>query len=560
MCSEGDNQRRHGRRARAAFAVVALMAFHASSALGATGTIAYTHSDRYQVPFTVMPWEYAIDPRIDVTDIASATRRLMPAVASAPAWSPDGTWLAFAAERPGRSVAQIFLARPDGTGIRAVTRASHDWTDADPSWSPDGSELAFRRPGWGLYQVSATGGRARKLTSGGFDSHPSWGRDGRITFARFAGGHWRIFAIAPDGTGLAKLTSGTTDDEEPSWSPDGSRIAFARESADRIDVFTMRADGTDVRQVTAAGPDEANRTPAWSPDGTAIAYSGWGPYGNDHEILVIDLISSAVRRLTDNFGDDLAPAWRPQALALAAGKRRPLAGRRKPLAGLVRWIRSPQEGNGSECMSYRPFLPQGPLLTFHTHQSSGEVRHGGRQEVGTRGFTCAYGFAQGQRKRFRVFLTHPDGRVERLRPNNAYGASTIAYWVARRQTEGLYRVDVVKGSQEAHTTFRVVAPESPHLVVLDPQERSDVVRRLGRSVQILVTGLPPRARPWLDLYRGAPSRVGHKYFNSVQVRARLDGSALYRLPTSRHDRPGSYLVIVRLGKRQYSGAEFVMRR
>jgi hypothetical protein len=578
MCANREDRRRALGRA-AAIAAVALAA-GAPPAGAAEGTIAFTHTPGYQVPFALMPRDTG-STRVDAIEAAGGpARSLAPPEANGPAWSPTGDRLAFVAEgKRGALSTRLWVAHPDGSRRRAVTRNDPDWSPGAPSWSPDGTRIVFERFGSGLATVAADGGRVRRLTDDGWDRAPAWGPDGRIAFSRFEGGYSRIYLVAADGTGATALTSGAVRDRAPAWSPDGTRIAFARESADRTDIYTMRPDGSDVVRVTAAAADESNDDPVWSPDGTEIAYSAWGPYGNDSEIAVIDPATGAVRVLTGGLGDDRAPAWRPGAVTAAATtarrKPRPLRDRRRRLPGLATWIRNPQEGNGSECQVYPPFLPPGPVVTFHTHQSFLEVRHAGRQEVGTRGFVCIYGFPGGSRTPFRVTLTHPGGTAERLFPRASTGDGTIAYWVARRGTGGTYTVDVARGSRSAQMRFQVVPADTPHLVVLDPRSRSDVKRRLGAPVSILLTGLPPGSRAWLDLYRATtrrtnvppacdgcapPVEAGHRYFNSVRVRAGGDGTALYRLSTSRKDRPGGYLVMLRVGRTQYSGAEFVMRR
>jgi hypothetical protein len=328
-----------------------------------------------------------------------------------------------------------------------------------------------------------------------------------------------------------------------------------------MDIYTMRADGTDLRRITRADRDEANRQPAWSPNGTMIAYSGWGPFGNDHEIMVIGAAGGAARRLTNNEGDDLEPTWGAEADASArasVARSGPLSGRRRKLPGLRTWLRSPQAGNGSQCLANPgPFAWEpGPLLTFHSHQSILEVLHGGRLEVGTRGFVCAYGFSRARSAPpLRMLLRHPDGTLTGLKEQRSpFEPGVIAYWVARPGDQGRYRVIARQGGRMATARFDVVPAEDPHMLVLDEQHDSQVVQRIGRRVMILVAGLPPRARFALDLYRGAGKGTarGPRYFNSVDLRANPAGVRLYALPTSRGERTGTYWIALRRGRKQYS--------
>src|SRR5258705_12454499 len=85
--------------------------------------------------------------------------------------------------------------------------------------------------------------------------------NGRIAFVRGAD----IYAMNPDGTGVAALTAGAGQNNDPAWSPGGTRLAFTSDRAGSEDIYVMDADGTGVRRLTdsaAAGSD-----PARSPDG-----------------------------------------------------------------------------------------------------------------------------------------------------------------------------------------------------------------------------------------------------------------------------------------------------
>lgn len=529
----------------------------------ADGPIAYTSSREWQVPFTWMPAR-PYGASVKMTDAGgSRPTRLARQASEAPAFSPTGDRLAVARQLRRLGPLQIVVASPDGRGARAITRPGGLW-DSAPSWSPDGTRIVFVRQGVGLFIVSADGGAARRLTRNRVDQDPAWGPGGRIVFARPLANQWRLHTIAADGTGLTPLPGAGTHDEEPAWSPDGTRIAFAAESADRIDVYTMRADGTDRRRITSAGPDEANRQPAWSPDGTVIAYSAWGPFGNDHELMVVGADGGVTRRLTDNRGDDLEPAWRPMPASNTAAfqrrRGRPLSGRRPKPAGLKTWLRSRQTGNGSGCIAGPdggfPW-PAGPVVTFHSHESGVEVFHGGRLEVGARGFFCLYGFNRSARAR--IAVTGPDGDVIPLRTRRSNGG-LIAYWVPQPRSEGDHHVTVRQGERVARTNVRVVPAERPHMTLVHRFFKSHVTQRLGRSVGILVTGLTPRRRFALDLYRPGGRRSTPRYFNSIPLRADGRGIRLYRLPTARRDPPGDYWVVLRIRRRQSLQEVFTVRR
>jgi TolB protein len=103
-------------------------------------------------------------------------------------------------------------------------------------------------------------------------AHPGAAR-GRIVFVagRTADGNADIFSADIAGETVVNLTRDPAPDRSPSWSPDGTQIAFASRRADNWDLYLMRADGSGIRRLTA---DRAyDGEPAWSPDGTRIAFA-----------------------------------------------------------------------------------------------------------------------------------------------------------------------------------------------------------------------------------------------------------------------------------------------
>jgi Tol biopolymer transport system component len=140
------------------------------------------------------------------------------------------------------------------------------------------------------------------------------GANGMIAFATNRdyplanGGGFEIYTMDPDGTNPARLTSNTTDDLLPAWSPDGSKIAFERDGY----IYTMNADGTNPTQRTNSGSSES---PAWSPDGTKIAFDT-NRDGTD-EIYTINADGSNPTRLTNNTVPDFSPAWSPDGTKIA---------------------------------------------------------------------------------------------------------------------------------------------------------------------------------------------------------------------------------------------------
>jgi Tol biopolymer transport system component len=206
-----------------------------------------------------------------------------------PAWSPDGTSVAFVRGRAPTDGQHVFVVRRDGTGLRRLTQPRSALPAYEgPVWLRDGQTVLFARRSADLdddlFVVDSGRGGARRLTDNTVrDSDPAWSPDGsRIAFVRTLeygpvgrrDQNLELFVMRADGSGVRRLTRYRQEDVEPTWSPDGSRIAFSRRVG-RTGLFaihTIRTDGTGLRRVTAALPGSPS-SPVWSPDGRSIAFT-----------------------------------------------------------------------------------------------------------------------------------------------------------------------------------------------------------------------------------------------------------------------------------------------
>ena len=202
--------------------------------------------------------------------------------AFAPAWSPDGQWIAFGVgqwfqeRRTGK--ATIMRVRRDGSGLEALTDGTVH--SGFPSFSADGRELVYR------------------------------------TWTENAGG---LTILNLDTRKSRALT--TEFDNVPAWSPDGSRIAFTRKvDAVNFDIFTIRPDGSDLTRLTTNRANDAHAV--WTTDGKLMWCSG--AYGFREEaalydntfqqygqIWIMNADGSGKRILTDSLWEDSMPLYVP---------------------------------------------------------------------------------------------------------------------------------------------------------------------------------------------------------------------------------------------------------
>jgi dipeptidyl aminopeptidase/acylaminoacyl peptidase len=190
--------------------------------------------------------------------------------ASWPAWSPDGKEIAYVrgSSSDCGSVAggcfggEVWLVNPDGTGRHLI--AAHGIA---PAWSPDGTKLAYGVPGDKIVIANADGSDPQVVTSG---TKPAWSPDGHELAVQDRDSIW---VLSTDGTNRHRVLRNA---ETPDWSPDGSQLVFTHACTSASSCDTLMVANADGSNAHSLGVQNLVLKAAWSPDGREIAYGSTG--------------------------------------------------------------------------------------------------------------------------------------------------------------------------------------------------------------------------------------------------------------------------------------------
>jgi tetratricopeptide (TPR) repeat protein len=245
-------------------------------------------------------------------DLAQQSPQLLLEDASQPAFSPDGSRLAF------RKVGDYPRLGILDLGTNQVSEMTRYRTDSTPTWSPDASQIVFASDResdrlWRIYVISPNEVRGKGV-EWGIGQMPAWAADGsEIAYhaCDLFGNNCGLWVMEPGGFDQARLTTDPSD-TSPSWKPDASQVAFISSRTGNWEIYTVNvATGQDKRLTNHPAMDVA---PAWSPDGKKLVFlsnrdGAWA-------LFVLDIKSGNVQKVVATGGPYADPvserlAWIP---------------------------------------------------------------------------------------------------------------------------------------------------------------------------------------------------------------------------------------------------------
>lgn len=264
-----------------------------------------------------------------VAAAAAVAAALVPGAGVARAADVTNGLIAFVTDRDGNL--EVYTTDPAGFGTGTTNLTQHPGNDYAPAWSPDGSRIAFTSTRSGnpdVWVMDADGSNPVQLTtSTADDAYPTWSPDGlRIAFGSRRTGFGDVYTMAADGTDVTRLTYGNAQETSPRYSPDGTTIVYERTNyLEPTEVWMMLPTG--LRQVQLAFDDANNDVsePAISPDGTQVLVARGGgvtdleaarvPNGRSINVLRADGTREGRLVNLDFYNGD--PAWSPDGQAIA---------------------------------------------------------------------------------------------------------------------------------------------------------------------------------------------------------------------------------------------------
>jgi WD40 repeat protein len=300
---------------------------------------------------------------------------------SAPDWSPDGQKIAFTSYASGGSL-QIWVMHADGTNPHTISDGTAQ--DSNPAWDPTGAEIAFSNYAIWKMNADGTGRTHICCDSedpNDVDWSPGGGRIAFDLTRDFLQIRTDIATVNPNGTGFTNLTGFEQPCDEffgiihssPSWSPDEQLIAFdsnspCNDGAHPFAIWIIKPDGTGLQKLTNPSTAQAENdfSPTWSPDGSKIAFS------RSSRIETMTANGTGIIDITD--GDQ--PDWQPIPIN-AYPRPRGATPLRLPLVPAQKPCTTPNKTHGAPLSfgSCSPTALSSQYLTTGTPDANGRGAH-----------------------------------------------------------------------------------------------------------------------------------------------------------------------------------------
>ena len=259
--------------------------------------IAYVEKrgSRYQLLISDFDGENAVPALISQEPIMS------------PAWSPDGTRLAYVSFDKKKPIIYVRSLN----SISTTVLANYKGSNSAPAWSPDGRRLAITLTRDGLsqiYVVNADGSGLRRVTqSNAIDTEPHFSPDGgMIYFTSDRGGSPQIYRVAAEGGIPQRVSFAGAYNVSPRVSPDGKTLVYISRNDGRFQVTMQDLASQQVQALTDSVKDES---PSFAPDGRTILYAT--EVGGRGVLSVVSIDGRTRYRLNNRAGDVREPAWGP---------------------------------------------------------------------------------------------------------------------------------------------------------------------------------------------------------------------------------------------------------